>query len=81
MLTLVPILLHQGMVVVGLPYTFCGQMGLEEVNGSSPYGASTITGAGGKRFPSDIELEAACYQGDHVARIAAKLRAGLERAA
>lgn len=65
--------LHQGMVVVGLPYAFQGQMGTEEVKGGSPYGASTITNSDGSRMPSTIELEAAKYQGAHVAKIAAKL--------
>jgi len=66
-------LLHQGMVVVGLPYTFAGQMGVGEITGGSPYGASTIAGGGGERFPSDNELAAARFQGKHVATIAAKL--------
>jgi NAD(P)H dehydrogenase (quinone) len=65
-------LLHHGMIVVGLPYAFQGQMGVEEIKGGSPYGASTITGGDGARQPSEIELEAARYQGAHVARIAAK---------
>lgn len=65
--------LHQGMVVVGLPYSFQGQSGTEEVKGGSPYGASTITNSDGSRMPSVIELEAAKYQGAHVAKIAAKL--------
>jgi NAD(P)H dehydrogenase (quinone) len=72
-LTLVPTLLHLGMVVVGLPYSFQGQMGLDEIKGCSPYGASTITGADGKRQPSAIELEGARYQGRHVAEIARAL--------
>ena len=72
-LTFIPTLLHQGMVVVGLPYAFQGQMGLDEIKGGSPYGASTITGGDGSRQPSAIELEAARYQGRHVAHIAAKL--------
>jgi len=72
-LTFIPTLLHQGMVVVGLPYAFQGQMGLDEIKGGSPYGASTITGGDGSRQPSAIELEAARYQGRHVAQIAAKL--------
>ena len=80
-LTLIPTLLHHGMVVVGLPYTFSGQMGLDEIKGGSPYGASTITGADGQRFPSEVELKAARYQGSHVAQIAAKLRMGMEQAA
>ena len=62
-----------GMAVVGLPYAFQGQMGTEEVKGGSPYGASTITNGDGSRQPSEIELEAARYQGAHVAKIAAKL--------
>lgn len=73
-LTFIPTLLHQGMVVVGLPYAFQGQMGLDEIKGGSPYGASTITGADGARQPSAVELEAARYQGRHVAEIAGKLR-------
>jgi NAD(P)H dehydrogenase (quinone) len=66
-------LLHQGMIVIGLPYAFEGQMRLDEITGSSPYGASTITGANGERMPSKNELEAARYQGRHVTQIAAKL--------
>lgn len=69
----IPTLMHHGMVVVGLPYAFQGQMGLEEIKGGSPYGASTITGGDGSRQPSEVELEAARYQGAHVAKIAAKL--------
>ena len=66
-------LLHQGMVVVGLPYAFAGQMRIDEVTGGSPYGASTITGGQGQRLPSENELDAARFQGKHVAAIAAKL--------
>ena len=68
-------LLHQGMVVIGLPYAFAGQMGITEITGCSPYGASTITGGQGERMPSDNELAGARYQGAHVARIALKLKA------
>ncbi|MGQ0486505.1 MAG: NAD(P)H:quinone oxidoreductase [Hyphomicrobiales bacterium] len=67
------VLLHHGMVLVGLPYAFQGQMGVDEVKGGSPYGASTISGGDGSRQPSNVELEAARYQGRHVATIAAKL--------
>jgi NAD(P)H dehydrogenase (quinone) len=63
------------MIVVGLPYAFAGQMGLDEIKGGSPYGASTIAGADGSRQPSPVELDAARYQGRHVAGIAAKLKA------
>jgi NAD(P)H dehydrogenase (quinone) len=72
-LTFIPTLLHQGMVVVGLPYAFQGQMGVDEIKGGSPYGASTITDGDGSRQPSAVELEGARYQGRHVAQIAAKL--------
>jgi len=66
-------LLHHGMVLAGLPYTFHGQTRIDEITGGSPYGASTITGGAGERMPSANELEAARYQGEHVAKIAAKL--------
>lgn len=72
-LTFYPYLLHQGMIIVGLPYAFDGQMRMDEITGGSPYGASTIAGAGGERAASANELAAARYQGGHVARIAAKL--------
>ncbi|HEV3044327.1 MAG TPA: NAD(P)H:quinone oxidoreductase [Roseiarcus sp.] len=72
-LTFIPPLLHLGMIYVGLPYAFAGQFGHDEVKGSSPYGASTIAGPDGSRQPSAIELEAARYQGAHVAKIAAKI--------
>ena len=71
-LTFIPTLLHLGMIYVGLPYTFSGQFGHDEVKGASPYGASTIAGPDGSRQPSAIELEAARFQGAHVAEIAAK---------
>lgn len=66
-------LLHQGMVVVGLPYSYQGQMRIDEVSGGSPYGASTIAGGQGERMPSENELEGARFQGRHVAAIAKKL--------
>ena len=72
-LSFIPTFLHHGMVVAGLPYSFQGQMGVEQVKGGSPYGASTITDGDGSRQPSEIELEGARFQGAHVAKIAAKL--------
>jgi len=66
-------LLHHGFVVVGLPYSFQGQMRIDEITGGSPYGASTIAGGDGSRMPSENELEAARFQGKHVAGIASKL--------
>ena len=69
-------LLHQGMIIVGLPYSFQGQMTMDEISGCSPYGASTIAGAGGSRMPGETEIAGARYQGEHVAKIAKKLKAG-----
>lgn len=66
-------LLHFGMVIVGLPYSFQGQMTLDEIVGGAPYGATTIAGGQGQRQPSEIELAGARYQGRHVAEIATKL--------
>ena len=73
LLTFHPTLLHHGMVVVGLPYSCAEQMGLDEIKGGSPYGATTITGGQGERMPSEQELGMARFQGKHVAQIAAKL--------
>lgn len=66
-------LLHHGFVVVGLPYSFQGQMRIDEITGGSPYGASTIAGGDGARMPSENELAGARFQGKHVAEITAKL--------
>lgn len=69
----IPTLLHHGMIAVGLPYTFQGQSGVEEVKGCSPYGASTIADSDGSRQPSEIELDGAKFQGAHVAKLAARI--------
>jgi len=66
-------LLHFGMVVVGLPYSFQGQMKLDEVTGGAPYGATTIAAGDGSRQPSENELAAARFQGELVAQTAKKL--------
>ncbi|KKC27033.1 NAD(P)H:quinone oxidoreductase [Sphingomonas sp. SRS2] len=68
-------LIHHGMVVTGLPYAFQGQMGLEEVKGGTPYGASTISDGDGSRQPSKTDLDGARYLGQHVAGLAGKLTA------
>lgn len=67
-------LLHHGMVVVGLPYAFGGQMSNSEITGGSPYGATTIAGTQGERAPGANDLAGARFQGAHVARIAEKLK-------
>jgi NAD(P)H dehydrogenase (quinone) len=72
-LTFHTFLLHQGMIIAGLPYAFEGQMRIDEITGGSPYGASTIAGTKGDRMPSENELNAARFQGKFVAEIAAKL--------
>jgi NAD(P)H dehydrogenase (quinone) len=66
-------LLHLGLVIVGLPYSFQGQMKLDEVVGGAPYGATTIAGGDGSRQPSSTELDGARFQGELVAKTAAKL--------
>ncbi|WP_207458362.1 NAD(P)H:quinone oxidoreductase [Azospirillum sp. SYSU D00513] len=67
------VLLHHGMLIAGLPYSFQGQNGVSEVMGNSPYGAATIADADGSRQPSAVELNGARFQGRHVAEIATKL--------
>jgi len=69
------VLLHHGMVIVGLPYAWQGQTTVAEVSGGSPYGATTISAGDGSRQPSANELEGARWQGAHVARIATRLKA------
>jgi NAD(P)H dehydrogenase (quinone) len=69
------VLLHHGMVVTGLPYSFGAQNGSEEVKGCSPYGASTIANSDGSRQPSKIELDGAAYQAAHATRVASALAA------
>ena len=66
-------LLHLGFVIVGLPYSWLGQMGHDEVSGGTPYGASTVAGGKGERQPSANELAGARFQGKHTAEIARKL--------
>jgi NAD(P)H dehydrogenase (quinone) len=71
--SIITTLLHQGMLITGLPYAFQGQLTLDEVTGGTPYGASTLTGADGSRMPSTNELDGARFLGKHVAEIAGKL--------
>ena len=68
-------LLHQGMVIVGVPYSCKGLTVMTEITGGSPYGSSTLAGGDGKRTPSENELEIARFQGRHVAEIAKRLTA------
>jgi len=75
LMSVITTMLHHGLVIVGLPYAFQGQMRLDEITGGSPYGATTITGGDGSRQPSENELAGARFQGKHVAEVAAKLAA------
>jgi len=68
-------LLHQGMVIVGVPYAEQRLLNMSEITGGTPYGATTLAGADGSRQPSENELAIARYQGAHVAKIAQKLKA------
>lgn len=65
-------LLHQGMIIVGVPYSCQEIMNMDEITGGTPYGASTLAGGDGKRQPSENELKIARFQGAHVAKIALK---------
>jgi NAD(P)H dehydrogenase (quinone) len=71
--TIITNLLHFGMVIVGLDYGHAGQMTLDEITGGSPYGATTITGSDGSRWPTENELQGARYQGRKIAETAKKL--------
>lgn len=71
--SLITNLMHFGLVIVGLPYSFAGQTKLDEVTGGAPYGATTIAGGDGSRQPSENELAGARFQGKHIAEIATKL--------
>jgi NAD(P)H dehydrogenase (quinone) len=74
-------LLHHGMIIVGLPYTFKDLATMREITGGTPYGASCVTGAGSElRMPTALELEMCRYQGEHVTRIASRLVAGAKAA-
>ena len=62
-------LLHQGMVIVGVPYACKELLNMDEITGGTPYGASTMADADGSRQPSANELAIARFQGRHVAQI------------
>ena len=68
------VLLHHGMLIAGMPYSFAGQTDISAITGGSPYGASTITGGDGSRMPSENELEGARFQGKHIASLVARLK-------
>lgn len=69
-------LLHQGMIIVGVPYSEQRLLKMDEITGGTPYGATTITAGDGSRQPSANELAIARFQGKHVATIASQLKHG-----
>lgn len=73
--SLITNMLHFGMTIVGLDYGFAGQMGVDEVKGGAPYGATTVADGDGSRQPGEADLAGARYLGEKVARTAAKLTA------
>src|SRR5271169_2553860 len=75
LISIITNLMHFGFVIVGLPYSYAGQMTADEVVGGAPYGPTTIAGTKGERQPSQIELDGAKYQGALIAKTAAKLAA------
>ena len=75
LLSILTNLLHHGFVISGMPYSFPGQLRLDEVSGGTPYGASTLAGPDGSRPVSANELDGARFLGKHVAGIAARLSA------
>jgi len=64
---------HLGMIIVGLPYSFAPLQDVTKVQGGTPYGASTVTGGDGSLQPTADDLAGARFQGEHVAKITAKL--------
>jgi NAD(P)H dehydrogenase (quinone) len=69
-------LLHQGMIIVGVPYSCQELVNMKEITGGSPYGAGTLAGGDGSRQPTENELAIARFQGKHVAEITRKLVGG-----
>ena len=67
------VLLHHGMLIAGLPYSFAGQSTMEEISGGSPYGASVVAAPDGSKAPNKYELDGARYQGRHVAELASRM--------
>ena len=66
-------LLHQGLIIVGVPYSCQPLLNMKEITGGSPYGAGTLANTDGSRQPSENELTIARFQGEHVGKIAKKL--------
>ncbi len=71
--SIIATLMHLGMTIVGLPYSYHAQLNVEEVVGGSPYGATTVAGQQGQRQPSKIDLDGGRFQGALIAQLAAKV--------
>ena len=74
LLTMMLPLLHQGMMVLGVPYSEA-DVGSTQTGGT-PYGASHVSGSDGKNQLSPAEKRIAFAQGKRLAQTAAKLAAG-----
>lgn len=66
-------LAHHGMLLLPLGYTHPNLGDISEVNGGTPYGATTVAGADGSRQPTEAELAIARHQGELVAKTAVQL--------
>ena len=74
LLTMMLPLLHQGMMVLGVPYSEADVSSTQ--TGGTPYGASHVSGSDGKNQLSPAEKRIAFAQGKRLAQTAAKLAAG-----
>lgn len=73
LLSLSTFFFHQGMSILGVPYSSQELLDLSNMSGGTPYGATTIAGPRGERQPSANELTIARAQGKHVAEFAARM--------
>lgn len=74
LMSIITNLMHHGMVISGLPFSFAGLSQMNEVSGGTPYGASTLAGTDGSRQVSENELAGAEFLGKHVTHLAQKLK-------
>lgn len=69
------VLAHHGIIYVPLGYgkAFPLLTNLDEVHGSSPWGAGTFAGPTGARQPTKLELEIAHYQGEYFNQLVSRV--------
>lgn len=73
LLSMMPPLLHLGMIIVGVPYSTPGMLHTEG-RGGTPYGASTVAGSKNELEPAPQDLEIVKALGRRVAQVALKLK-------